>query len=265
MKSDKIGCIIQARVLSTRLPAKILLNGVDKPLLLHTIERLKQSKRLGKIIVATSNLKIDNVIFNLCRKNKILVFRGHPTNLLKRYYNCAKKFNLKNIVRITSDCPLIDPKLVDLMINKFTKIKTDYLSNNHPPSFPDGFDVEIFSFQSIQKAYFEAKEDFQREHVTPFIWDQPKKFSIKNHYYKEEKNLHNKFRLTLDYVEDYFVISQIYNALYLKNKYFTFKQTLNFIKKNPKLMINKHLIKVNWYKDYLKKLKSIKTKDTKII
>ena len=162
MKIDKIGCIIQARVLSTRLPGKILLNGVDKPLLLHTIERLKQCKKLDMIIVATTNLKIDNVIFNLCKKNKILVFRGHPTNLLKRYYTCAKRFNLKNIVRITSDCPLIDYKLVDIMINKFAKLKIDYLSNVHPPSFPDGFDVEIFSFQAIQKHILKPRRIFRK-------------------------------------------------------------------------------------------------------
>jgi spore coat polysaccharide biosynthesis protein SpsF len=263
MNNNKIGCIIQARVLSSRLPAKILLNGFDKPLLLHTVERLKKSAKLDKIIVATTNLKIDNVIFNLCKKNKILVFRGHPTNLLNRYYNCAKKFKFKNIIRITSDCPLMDSKIIDVMIGKYKKLKVDYFSNVHPPTFPDGFDIEIFSFESLQKAFFNAKEDFQKEHVTPFIWDQPKKFIIKNYYYKKEKNLYNKFRLTLDYIEDYFVINQIYNALYLKNKYFSFEDVLKFIKKNPKIMVNRNLIKVNWYKNYLKNLKTIKKKDTK--
>tara|TARA_Y100000741_G_scaffold345321_1_gene310651 strand:- start:142 stop:933 length:792 start_codon:yes stop_codon:yes gene_type:complete len=263
MKNNKIGCIIQARVLSTRLPGKILLNGFDKPLLLHTIERLKKSKKINKIVVATTKLKIDNIIFNLCKKNNISVFRGHPTNLLNRYYYCAKKFNFKSIVRITSDCPLMDTNIVDIMIKKFNKDNIDYLSNNHPPTFPDGFDIEIFSYESLENAFFFAKKDFQQEHVTPFIWDQPKKFSIKNYYYKEKKNLHNRYRLTLDYVEDYFVINQIYNALYLKNKYFTLKQILNYIRKNPQIMLNKHLIKVNWYKKHLKNLKTIKRKDTK--
>ncbi len=263
MKNNKIGCIIQARVLSTRLPGKILLNGFDKPLLLHTIERLKKSKKINKIIVATTKLKIDNVIFNLCKKNNISVFRGHSTNLLNRYYNCAKKYKLGDIIRITSDCPLMDYKLVDTMIKKYQKINVDYFSNVHPATFPDGFDVEIFSYNALRKSFFSAKKNFQKEHVTPFIWDQPKKFSIQNYFYKKGKNLHNMFRLTLDYVEDYFVINQIYNALYPKNKYFSFDQILNYIKKNPQIMLNKSLIKVNWYKKHLKNLKTIKNKDTK--
>ena len=157
----------------------------------------------------------------------------------------------------------MDSNIIDTMIKKFNKINIDYFSNNHPPTFPDGFDIEIFSFESLKNAFFSAKKDFQQEHVTPFIWDQPKKFSVKNYYYKGQKNLNNRYRLTLDYVEDYFVINQIYNALYLKNKYFSFKQILNYVKKNPKIMLNKHLIKVNWYKKHLKNLKTIKKKDTK--
>ena len=176
MNRNKIACILQARLSSTRLPGKILLNGFDKPLLLHTVERLKKSKKLDKIVIATTTLKIDDIIVDICKKNKINFFRGHPTNLLSRYYNCAKKFNLKNIVRITSDCPLMDHRVIDLMIQKYNQKKIDYLSNIHPPSLPDGFDIEIFTFEILKKAYLFANQDFQKEHVTPYIWDNPKKF-----------------------------------------------------------------------------------------
>ena len=263
MKNSKFACILQARISSTRLPGKILLNGPSKPLLIHTIERLKKSKLFTKIIVATTTSKIDDIIFDLCKKNNIIVYRGHPTNLLNRYYNCAKKFKIKNIIRITSDCPLIDSDIIDLMIKRFNEKKIDYLSNIHPPSLPDGFDVEIFTFEALKKTFSSAREDFQKEHVTPFMWDQPKKFLVENFLCTKEKYLYEKYRLTLDYKEDYYVITKIYNALYSQNKFYTLQKILRYIKKNPKIMINKSLIKVNWYKNHLKKLKTIKKIDTK--
>ncbi len=119
MNKKDVICIIQARISSSRLPGKILLPGYDKPLLLHTINRLKKSKLISKIVVATTNLKIDDAIVNLCKKNNVLFFRGHPTNVLNRYYKCAINYKAKNILRITSDCPLIDYKLVDKVIKKF--------------------------------------------------------------------------------------------------------------------------------------------------
>jgi spore coat polysaccharide biosynthesis protein SpsF len=159
----------------------------------------------------------------------------------------------------------MDYRIIDLMIKKYNEKKIDYLSNIHPPTLPDGFDIEIFTFEALKKTYLSANQDFQKEHVTPFIWDNPKKFLIKNFVYKKIKNLYNKYRLTLDYKEDYYVISKIYNALYFKNKFFSLEDILKYINKNPSIMINKKFIKVNWYKDHLKKLKTIKKKDTKNI
>ena len=178
MKKNEAICIIQARVTSSRLPGKILLQGYDKPLLLHTIERIKKSKLIKKIVVATSNLKMDEIIYKICKKNRINIFRGHPNDLLSRYYNCAKKYKANTIVRITSDCPLMDYKIIDKIIKKFYSSNVDFISNTHPPVIPDGFDIEIFNFKSLKKAFFKAKKNFQREHVTPYIWDNPKKFKI---------------------------------------------------------------------------------------
>ena len=126
MKNKKTICILQARITSSRLPGKILLPGYNKPLLLHTIERLKKSKLINDVVVATSKLKIDEIIFKICKKNKINVFRGHPTDLLDRYYRCARKYNANIIVRITSDCPLMDYKIVDKVIDKYYFSKADY-------------------------------------------------------------------------------------------------------------------------------------------
>ena len=263
MKKKGIICIVQARISSKRLPAKILLPGFNKPLLLHTIERLKKSKLIDDVVVATSNLKIDDVILKICKGNNINTFRGHPLNLLDRYYKCAKKYNAKTIVRITSDCPLIDYKVVDSVIRNFKLSNVDYSSNVHPPTFPDGFDVEVFSFKVLKRTYFKANKNFEKEHVTPYIWDNPNKFKIGNFSTSIKKRYHDKYRLTLDYKEDFYVIWNIYKALYPQNRYFELKDIINYLTKKPNILINKDYIKVNWYKDHYKKLKTINKKYTK--
>ena len=146
MIKKNVTCIIQARIQSTRLPAKILLPGYNKPLLLHLIERLKKSKLIKKVIVATTTDKIDEIIFDLCRDNKIEVFRGNPLDLLDRYYKCSKKYKAKNILRITSDCPLMDYKIVDNVIKKYFLTNSDYTSNIHPPSFPMLIVLSLYYF-----------------------------------------------------------------------------------------------------------------------
>ena len=257
-------CIIQVRISSSRLPAKILLPGYNKPLLLHLIERLKKSKLISEVVVATSTLEIDEIIFKICKKKKISVFRGHSTDLLDRYYKCATKYNADTIIRITSDCPLMDYKIVDRVINKFNLSKADYVSNTHPPTFPDGFDIEVFNYEVLKRVFFEAKKNFQREHVTPYIWDNPKKFKINNYRNLSDHNYYEKFRLTLDYIEDYYVIWKIYDELYPKKKFFEFKDIIKYIKINNHLLINRKYLKVNWYRHHLDELKTIKKKDTKI-
>ena len=152
-------CIIQARIASSRLLGKILLPGYKKPLLEHLVERIKKSKKLSEIVIATSKNLEDDIIYEFCRSKKISVFRGHPDNLLKRYYDCAKFYKAKNVVRITSDCPLMDHRLIDKMIETYSKSKNiDYYSNVHPPTFPDGFDIEIFNFDVLKKSYLNAKK-----------------------------------------------------------------------------------------------------------
>ena len=256
----KIVCIVQARISSSRLPAKILLPGYDKPLLLHLIERLDKSKLINDVVIATSTNPLDDLIYDLCKLKKIKVFRGSLTNLLERYYKCAKKFNADHIVRITSDCPLIDPKIIDKMISKYLRLNNiDFLSNTHPPTFPDGFDVEIFKFSALQKAFKNAKKNYEKEHVTPFIWDNPKNFELSNYKLKND-DLYEKYRLTLDYKEDFFVIWSIFNKLYKKKKFFELKHILDYLKKNPNILKNNHFIKVNWYMNYHKSLKTINKK-----
>lgn len=259
-----IHCIIQARVSSSRLPAKVLLNTCGKPLLMHLIDRIKKSKKITKIIVATSKEIEDDLIYFLCKKNKIDVFRGSLTNLLSRYYFCAKRFKSDIIVRITSDCPLMDFNLIDKMITAYINRPVDYLSNIHPPTYPDGFDIEIFSFKTLKKIKRFAKKNYETEHVTPYLWDNPHLFKLMNYSEFKDDSLYRKYRLTLDYKEDFYVISKIYDNLYSKNKFFTLNEILKYLKKNKKILINKKLIKVNWYGKIYKKLKTISQKDTNL-
>ena len=260
----KIHCIIQCRMSSTRLPAKIFLPGPKMPLIDHLIERIKFSKKINKIIIAAHNTKKNNFIKDYFKK-KIDVFCGDEKNVLNRYYKCAKFYKSDIVVRITSDCPLMDYRIIDHMIDYFNEQNCDYLSNVHPPSYPDGFDIEIFTYHSLGIANKLAKKNFQKEHVTPYIWDNPKLFKIKNYWpIYIKKTLHNSHRLTLDYLDDFILISKIYKALYKKKKKFSFFDIMNYLKKNPNdTKINKKLIKVNWYSLYLDKLKTIKKKDTK--
>lgn len=256
-------CIIQARIASSRLLGKILLPGYKKPLLEHLVERVKKSNKINKVVIATSKNIEDDIIFEFCKSKKISVFRGHPNNLLKRYYDCAKSYNANNIIRITSDCPLMDYRLIDKMIDIYNKKKNiEYFSNVHPPTFPDGFDIEIFSYKVLKKTYLNAKKKYEKEHVTPYMWDNPKLFNIEN-FASTNFNYFNKYRLTLDYKEDYYLIWNIFKKLYQKDKYFSFEKIINFLKKNPKYIVNKKYIKVNWMGYYFKSLKTINRKYTK--
>jgi len=243
----KIICIIQARVNSSRLPGKILLNGCNKPLLIHLIERLKKSKFISNIIVATTNNELDNVISAICKQIQVGCFRGSEQDVLSRYFYCAKKFNGQTIVRITSDCPLMDVNIVDKAIYTFLNSDADYVSNVHPPSEPDGFNVEVFSFEALRKSHYYSKTNYAREHVTPYMWNNPKIFKLINFsYLNRKKKYHDKIRLGLDYIEDYCLIFHIYQFLYKGNKFFKIRDILNFLnKKKELLMINKKYIKVN--------------------
>ena len=257
----KIICIVQARINSSRLPGKILLNGFNKPLIIHLIERLKKSKFITNVVIATTNNKCDEIISTICKQIRIDCFKGNEQDVLSRYFYCAKKFNGQIIVRITSDCPLMDVNIVDKTISTYLNSNVDYASTFHLPNEIDGFDVEVFSFEALRKSFYFAKKKYEREHVTQYILNNPKTFTVANFsYLNKKKKYHNKIRLTLDYIEDYYLIFYIYQSLYRKNKFFKIEDILNFLDKKKELLkINKKYIKVNHYKHYLKKIKNNKT------
>jgi spore coat polysaccharide biosynthesis protein SpsF len=178
MEKGSVGCIVQARMGSSRLPGKTLMEIAGKPMLGHMLERLGGCRSLGSVVVATSTDAGDNAIADFCREKKVECFRGSENDVLERYYKCAKKHGFDVVARLTGDCPLIDPETVDRAVEKFLKGSFDYLSNAVPRSFPRGLDVEVFSFRALEKAHREAKDAFDREHVTHYFYANPKKFSI---------------------------------------------------------------------------------------
>ncbi|NQT66900.1 MAG: glycosyltransferase family protein [Actinobacteria bacterium] len=249
----KILGIIQARMSSTRLPGKVLLDLEGKCVLEHVINRVNSAKMIDDVIVATTIKKEDLQILKICNSIGIKVFCGSEENVLDRYYQAAKLFNPEHIVRITSDCPMIDPKVIDKVINLHLKEKADYTTNVITETFPDGEDVEIFTFETLNKAWRNAKLLSEREHVTPYIKKHPKIFKIRN--LENDKNLSNK-RWTLDNPEDYEFIKVIYKNLYVKNHLFGVEEILDFLNRNPDVeRINEH-IKRN--EGYLKSLKNDK-------
>lgn len=232
----KTGIIIQARMGSTRLPNKIMLKLADKPILLHVYERCKQSN-VDEVIVATTTNKIDDAIENFCIKEKIPFFRGSEEDVLDRYYQCAKKFGLDVIGRVTSDCPLISSEVINEAIKKFNETKADYLTNIALRSFPRGVDVEVFTFEALEKTHSLAKEKHQREHVTPFIYHNPSMFRIENLI--AERQLANlkrpEIRLCIDTKEDYELLTIIFDKLFHENK-IKLDEVIDFLNDNPLLI-----------------------------
>lgn len=201
----KIVAIIQARLNSKRFKDKILKKILNKEILMVLIERLKKSKLLDDIIVAIPNTKPNDKLRDFLKKRNIKFFRGSEKNVLNRYLKCCKKNNIKNLVRITSDCPLIDPNLLDKMAKVFKNEKLDYLSNIEKRTFPDGMDIEFITTKSLEIANEKVIYDYDKEHVTPYIL-RSKLFKKKNYQYKKD---FSDFRITLDYPGDLKVIKKI--------------------------------------------------------
>ena len=195
-----LGCIIQARMGSTRLPGKVMkLLDENNPSIFSTISQLQECTEIDKIIVATTTNEEDNVISDYVKNLEIDLFRGSANDVLGRYYECARKYSLSGILRVTADCPLIDPTIVDTGLKIFKNNNYDYVTNTLNRTFPDGNETEIFSFISLERAYNEANLPSEREHVTPYFKTHPELF--KNTNFENTDDL-SHLRWTMDYEED---------------------------------------------------------------
>lgn len=256
----KIITVIQARIGSSRLPGKILLPLAGKPLLLRMYERVASAIYVGDIVVALTEDELDNQLEVLCLKNNIKSFRGSSHDLLDRHYNAAKINGAEVVIKIPSDCPLIDPQVIDKVILYYinNSNKYDFVSNLHPPSYPDGNDIEIMSFKTLENAWINAKQTFEREHTTPFIWENPDNFRIGNVLWETGLNYSMTHRFTIDYREDYEFIKRVYDELYYKNERFGLKDILLLLEEKPEIKkINEMYAGVNWYRNHLNDLKTI--------
>jgi len=233
----RIVAIIQARMGSTRLPGKVLLDLAGEPVLARVVNRTQRATMLDEIVIATTTESRDEAIVELCSSRGWAHFRGSEDDVLDRYYQAAKKHHADIVVRITSDCPLIEPEIIDLVVQELLKDGSlDYVSNTLPPrTFPRGLDVEAMTFKTLERAWQEDKNSAWREHVTPYIYRAPEKFKLKA--VTNEKDL-SYMRWTIDTREDLEFVRRIYN--HFDHDHFSWHEVLDLLKEHPEwLEINK--------------------------
>lgn len=245
----KVIAIVQARMGSTRLPGKVLMNVEGKTILSHVVDRVKQSKKIDEVIVATTTLEKDDVIIKELEKINCNYYRGSEENVLDRYYNAAKLYKGDIIIRITSDCPLIDPNVIDDMINYYLSHDYFMVSNAglqmENRTYPRGLDTEIFSFELLEKAWLNADKNYEKEHVTIYMYENENNIC----FFKNNIDF-SKYRLTVDTIEDFNLIKSIYEKLYIDKKYFYLDNIIKLLRENPQLYeINKNIEQKKIYKD----------------
>jgi spore coat polysaccharide biosynthesis protein SpsF len=227
-----IGCIIQARMGSSRLPGKVMMEVNNKENVLDfVINQIKNAIMIDEIVVATSNLIEDKIIVEYLKKKNIKTFLGNPTDLLDRYFQCAKKFSYETIVRITADNPLIDPKIIDVVIKKIKNKEFDYVSNSLTRTFPHGTEVEVFSFNSLKDAWKNSRLPSEREHVTPYIKNHPEKFKIFN---VENNENYSQYRWTVDHLNDLKLVRKITKRI--ESRPIFIQDIVELLKNEPELM-----------------------------
>ncbi len=231
-----IAAIIQARMNSSRLPGKVLRPILGRPMLQHMIERVKAAETVGKTVVITSAEPSDDPIAEFCRRYHVDCYRGSLDDVLDRYYQGARAHRAKVIVRLTADCPLIDPRVIDFVVRRFQKENCDYAANTVPPpsTFPDGMDVEVFSFQALEQAWREAKKPSEREHVTFYFWKNPHLFRTLRCDGPSDRH---EFRLTVDYPQDAEVITAIIRDLSVRNPLFSMEEIIDYLQTHPDVRV----------------------------
>lgn len=237
----KVVIINQARMTSTRLPGKILKEVLGKPLLEYQIERLRRVKLADELVIATTTNETDQPIIDLCHRLGIAYYRGAEDDVLSRYYEAAQKFGAEVVVRVTSDCPLIDPAVIDKVIKFLLNYRGqyDYVSNILERTYPRGMDTEVFFIKALETAYYSAANPADREHVTLYIYSHAQEFRIANVPYIRNEQ---RYRWTVDTPEDFQLVRLMIESLYSQNQAFTLEDCLQLMQEQPGLhKVNKHI------------------------
>ena len=233
--------VVQARITSTRLPGKVLKTILEKPLLEYQIERLRRVSLADEVVIATTINDTDEPIVELCKRLNVPYYRGSEEDVLSRYYEAAVEHNADVVVRVTSDCPVIDSNVINDVIDHYLQNYPhyDYVSNCQKRTYPRGMDTEVFSFSSLDQAFREAADQPDREHVTPYIYMNPQRYQIGEVCYPQDQSQH---RWTVDTQEDFELIRRIIEALYPNDPQFNLETALNLLEKHPDWrLLNTHI------------------------
>ena len=251
----RIVIVVQARTASTRLPGKVLLPVANRPLISCMLERVRAARTASEVIVATTTDHHDDSIVTIANDAGVACMRGHPTDLLDRHYAAAVSFNADVVVKIPSDCPLIDPAVIDRVVGYYIAHAdcADFVSNLHPATYPDGNDVEVRPSGALETAWREATAPHEREHTTPFIWEHPDRFRIHNVAWEAGLNYSSTHRWTIDYPQDYQFIAAVYQALWSHARpVFSLSEVLALLDARPDIAaLNACHAGKGWYRDHL--------------
>jgi spore coat polysaccharide biosynthesis protein SpsF len=246
----KIVAVIQARMGSTRLPGKVLRDLCGHPVLWHVVQRVRACTPVDEVVVATTTSTGDDPVYRFCREMRVNAFRGSEDDVLSRYYEAARMAQADVVIRITADCPFIDPEILATLIRAFTQAdsageRVDYFSNCLERTFPRGLDAELFRFAALEAAFHEATRQPEREHVTPFLYGNPERFVCRNLPCLEATGAPrdlSRYRLTLDTIEDWQLIEALYKHLYKEDTLIPFEALIAFLEQHPELVrLNAHI------------------------
>lgn len=226
----KVEAIVQARVGSTRLPGKVLADIHGYPMLWHVVQRTRAAKTVDEVAVATTTEVADDAIVAFCREHAVSCFRGSESDVLDRYYQAARERETDVIIRITSDCPLIDPEIVDKTVRAFLEEGPDYASNTCVRTYPRGLDTEVMTFAALQLAWTSANHPYQRSHVTPYIYENPRKFKILSVTGNQDDSA---YRWTVDTPEDLEFVRAVYSRF--RHDSFSWSDALKLMEREPQL------------------------------
>jgi spore coat polysaccharide biosynthesis protein SpsF len=237
----KTVAIIQARMGSNRLPGKVLKSILGRPMLWHIVERVRAAPSIAEVVVAVPDSPANEVLRLFCANNQIALFAGSETDVLDRYYRTAQQFKADPIVRITADCPMADPQLIERLIQAYACGRYDHIGVASGAGaqlidkgrFPDGLDAECFGFSALDRAWHEATDPRDREHVTRYIWNNKETFLCGE---LTADLVYPKLRLTVDHPEDFELVTKIYESLYREGRPFELSDVMKFLEKHPGLV-----------------------------